>query len=111
LGPEPANQPTILLLGALVIERDEALQNGDVRKTMRPTVCIEYCGVEVVVDLFQNRDEAVFMNRSFFRRELVAAPQLLEHVVHRGDRERGMELLLTFPVCIELLAEGANPLS
>jgi hypothetical protein len=44
------------------------------------------------------------MNFLFLGGQRFIAAQLLQHVVHPGDRQFGMESLLMLPMCIELFA-------
>jgi len=49
---QPADETPLLLLGALVVEGDQALEDLLVGQGLRPAVGLEDSGVEVVVDLF-----------------------------------------------------------
>jgi hypothetical protein len=66
--------------------------------------------IELVVDLAQHGDEALVVDLLFLGGERLAAAELFEHVVHAGEREAGMLLLLPLAVRVETLAEVADAL-
>jgi hypothetical protein len=67
-------------------------------------------GIQLVVDLAEDGDEALVVDLLFLGGERLAAAELFEHVVNAGEREAGMLLLLPLAVRIETLAEGADAL-
>ena len=62
------------------------------------------------MDLLQDGDEAVLVDLFLFRSQRLSASELLQDVIHAGDGEIGMQLLLPFAVRVELLAELADAL-
>jgi hypothetical protein len=58
-----------LLLRPLGVEGDELFEDLLVREVARPAVGVEDGGVEVVVDLLQDRDEAVVVDDPVLVRE------------------------------------------
>ena len=107
-GRSQRTRPLLLLVGALAVQRDEALEDLLVGEVVRPAVGVEDGGVEVVVDLLQDRDEPLLVDDPLLRRQRLARPELLEDVVHPGDREVGVERLLALAVRVEGFAEGAD---
>ena len=57
------------------------------------------------MNLPQHAHEPLLMNRLLLRRQFFTRPQLLQHVIHPGHRQLGMQLLLTLAMGVELLAE------
>ncbi len=108
VGSEPADYAAAFFVGALVIKGDKAGKDFFVGEVGGPAVGIGDGGVEVVVNLAEDGDEALLVNRLFFGVERLAGAELFEDVVHAGHRERGMQLLLTLAMSVELFAEFAN---
>jgi hypothetical protein len=72
VGAEPADEAALFLLGAFAVQRDQAFENLFIREIVGPTVGIDDCGVELVVDLFEDGDEALFVDFLILERQLVA---------------------------------------
>ncbi len=99
LGAQPADEASLLFFGAFVIERDEALEkflfellsrfvtSGEaVGEGLRlgeilPAVGLENGGIEVVVDLLEDGDEALVVDLAFLVGEGSAGAELFKHVV------------------------------
>jgi len=67
IGAEPADVAALLFGGAFVVEGDEAREEfgfalGRERMQVAPTVGLEHGGVQLVVDLAQERDEALVVD-------------------------------------------------
>ena len=94
--------------GPLVVEGYEAGEDFFIRHVGWPAVSIGDGGVEVVVNLAEDGDEALLVDFLFFCGERLAGAELFEDVVHAGHRQRGMQLLLTLAMGVELFAEMAR---
>lgn len=108
VGAEVADEAAAFLGGALVVEGDEAGEDFVIGEVGGPAVGIGDGGIEVVVNLAKDRNEALFVDFLFLLRERLAGAEFFEDVVHAGHGERGMQRLLTFAVGVELFAEVAN---
>ena len=127
LGPQPADEAAFLFGGALVVEGDEAGEEllleglgfgaaaGDEigeghrrRGEIGPAVGGKDGAVDLVVELLQQGDEAVVVDRLLLRGEGLAAARGGEHVVEAGEGERRMQRLLPLAVRIEPLPEIAT---
>ncbi len=108
IGAEPADEAAAFFFGPLVVEGDEAGEDFFVGEVDGPAVGVGNGGVEVLVNLAEDGDESLLVNRLFFCGERLAGAELFEDVVHAGHRERGMQLLLTFTMGVELFAEFAD---
>jgi hypothetical protein len=93
-----------------MVERDQPFQNLLVREVRRPAVGGEHLPVEVLVDLLEHRDQGLLVDRALLVRERLARLQFLQHVVHAGNGEVGMQCLPFLAVPVELLAEIADSL-
>lgn len=71
-GAEPADRAAAFFFGPLVVEGDEASEDFFVGEVDGPAVGIGHGGVEVVVNLAEDGDEALLVNRLFFCGERVA---------------------------------------
>jgi hypothetical protein len=78
--------------------------------TVLPPIRFQHGGIQLVVDLAEDGDEALVVDELFLGGERLAAAELFEHVVNAGEREAGMLLLLPLAVRIEPLAEIADAL-
>ena len=105
VGAEPADLAALLFVGAFGVERDQTFENLFVGQRDRPAVRLEHRRVQVVVNLFQDGDESLFVDRSLFVRQRLASPQLFEHVVHVRHRQLRMLTLLPLPVRVQLLRQ------
>ena len=63
-----------------MVEGDETLEDLLIGQSRRPAVGIEDGGVEVVVDLLQDRDEALLMDDAVFFSERLAGAELFQDV-------------------------------
>lgn len=115
VGAEPADVAALLLGGAFVVEGDEAREEfgfalGRERMQVGPAVGLEHGGVQLVVDLAQERDEALVVEGFLFGVQGRPGAELFEDIVKAGERELGMLLLLPLAVGIQSLAEFADAL-
>jgi len=95
--------------GALGIQRDQAFEDLFVGEGGGPAVGGEDGGVEVVVNLFEDADEAGVVDFLVFVVEGFAGAEFFEDVVHVGQREPGGELLLTFAMGYRKLRATYGP--
>jgi hypothetical protein len=113
LGAEVADDALGFLGGALGIEGDEACEDllvGQI-SAISPAVGLGDGGIEVVVELAEDRDESLIVDHLFLGCEgasSISLAQCLEHVVDPGESERGMNSLHALPMGIEFLGEGAD---
>ena len=115
VGAEPADVAALLLGGAFVVEGDEAREEfgfalGRERVQVGPTVGFEHGGVQLFVDLAQQRDEALVVEGFLLGVQGIPGAELVEDIVKSGEREVGMLLLLAFAVGIQTLAERSDAL-
>ena len=115
VGAEPADVAALLLGGAFVVEGDEAREElgfalGRERMQVGPAVGFQHGGVQLIVDLTQQRDQALVVEGFLLGVQRVAGAELFEDIVKPGEREVGMLLLLTFAVGIQTLPEVADAL-
>lgn len=75
-----------------------------------PTVGGKDGGIEIVVELLEEGDEALVVDELLLRREGLSAAKLFEDVVHAGERETGMLGLHALAVRIQLLRQGVDAL-
>ena len=75
-----------------------------------PAVGFEDGGVEVVVKLFEDGDEALVVDLLVLGGEGFAAAELFQDVVDAGEGEAGMRFLLALAVRVQPLAEVADAL-
>lgn len=66
LRAEPADVAALFFGGAFVVEGDEAGEDGLLGKVGGPAVGVGDGGVEVAVELLEDGDEALFVDRLFF---------------------------------------------
>ena len=107
-GAEPADDAAAFFVGPLVVEGDEPGEDFFVGEVGGPAVGVGDGGVEVVVDLAEDGDEALLVDVLFLCGERLAGAELFEDVVHAGHRQLRMQLLLTFAMGVELFAELAD---
>ena len=81
---------------ALVVEGDESAEDFFVGEIGRPAVGVGDGGVEIVVDLFEDGDEALLVDRLFFFVSGFGGAEFFQHVIHAGHRELGVLRLLAF---------------
>ena len=115
VGAEPADVAALLLGAAFVVEGDEAREEfgfalGRERMQVGPAVGFEHGGVQLVVDLPQQRDEALVVEGFLLGVQRVAGAELFEDIVKAGEREVGILLLLAFAVGVQTLPEVADAL-
>ena len=108
LGAQPADEALRLLGGALAVERDEAVEDRVVGEAGRPAVGAGGLGVDRVVELAEDADEAVVVDLAVAALDGLVGPELLQHVVHLGEGQAGMRRLLALAVGVEPLAEVAQ---
>ena len=70
-----------------------------------PAIGGEDGGVEFVVELAQDRDQALFVDELFLGAQGLAAAQLLQHVVHAGHGQPGVQGLAGLAVGVQFLGE------
>jgi hypothetical protein len=75
-----------------------------------PPVGFEDGGVEVVVNLLEDGDEALVVDGLVLGVQGFAGTDFLEDVVNAGEREVGMKFLLALAVRVEALAKVADAL-
>ena len=80
--PQPADVPALLLRCTLVIERDKFFEDFFVGQRLRPTVGLEYQPVELVVQLFEDEDQTLFLNALLILIQRGIRSQLFQHIVH-----------------------------
>ena len=93
-----------LSFGRIVVAVGDAQQ----RQQVGPTVGTKHGRVEFVVNLAQHRHQSLLVDDAFFRAQRFTAAQLVQHVVHAGEREFRMRGLLAFAVGVEVFGEGAD---
>ena len=74
----------------------------------RPAVGAGGLGVDLVVELAEDADEAVVVDLAVPALDGLAGPELFQHVVHLGEGQAGMRRLLPLAVGVEPLAEVAQ---
>ena len=104
-------------LGPLVVEGDEFFEELVVGEVMGEAVGVEDGGVEVGAELFEDGDEAAVVDLLVLGGEGgggegagVDGAELLQDVVHVGEREVGIFLLLAFAVGVEFFGDLADTL-
>jgi hypothetical protein len=75
-----------------------------------PAIGFEDGGVEVVVKLLEDGDEALVVDDLVLGVQGFAGTDFLEDVVNAGEREVGMKFLLALAVRVEPLAKVADAL-
>ena len=128
IGTEPADVAALFFGGSGVVEGDEAGEDGLFERLgigtatgedvggwsggceVGPAVGFEHGGVEVVVNLLENRDQALVVDGFVLGVQGFDGTDFLEHVVNAGEREVGVLLLLAFAVRVEAFAEIADAL-
>ena len=75
-----------------------AHRDAQQRQQVGPAVGVEDGGVEVVVELAQDGDQALFVDHAFLGGEGFAAAEFVQHVVHAGQGEAWVLGLLAFAV-------------
>lgn len=108
LGTQPADESALFLGGALVVEGDEAgeefLFEGFVPRgggEIVPAIGGEHGGVDLVVDLAEEGDEAVVVDLLFLGVQDCAGAERFEDVVDPGEGEVRMQGLLPLAVRVE----------
>ena len=84
---QPVDDAAFFLGGALGVQGDEPFQNFRVGQGGGPAVGGEHGGVEVVVQLFQDGDEAGVVDDFFLVGEFFTGADFFEDVVKAGERE------------------------
>ena len=125
VGAEPADEAALFLGGAFVVEGDEAgeerllerlgirmggveaVGEGDGGDEVGPAVGFEDGGVEVVVDLREEGDEALVVDGFGLGVERGAGAEEVEDVVEAGEGERGVQGLL-LPESVSSLVWGIS---
>ncbi len=77
---------------------------------IRPAIGFEDGGVEIVVELLEDGDEALVVDGFFFGVERLSRAELFQDVVHARERERRMHLLLPLAVRVQTLTQVADAL-
>ena len=80
-------------------------------RSWRPAVGGEDGGVQLVVELPEHGDQPMFVDLFLLGGQRFPRPQLLQHVVHAGHGQVGVQLLLALAVGIEGFAQGADATS
>ena len=104
-GAQPSYNPAALFGLPFFIERNEAVQDVFRRQVGGPSVGVKNGCVEIVVDLAQDGDETLLMDRAACFIQFLSLAEFFEHVVHAGNGECREEFLLAFTVMIESLAQ------
>src|SRR5207302_6445489 len=110
LRPEPADVPPGLLRAALRVQGDHAGENLVSGEVARPAVGVEDSAIELIVELAQDADQPRVVKSMVLRRKLLVPAKLFEDVVHIGEGQRGMKLLLALAVGVEALGDVADGL-
>jgi hypothetical protein len=100
-GAQPADGAGAFFGGALGVERAEVGEDGFVAGGGRDGVGCGDGGVEVVVELAQEGDEAVFVGELFLGVERGAGAEFFEDVVEVGEGQLRVLGLLAFAVGVE----------
>lgn len=108
LGSEPADEAGGFLFGPLGVKRDEALEDFGVGEGCRPAVGGEHGGVEVIVELAKDGNEALVVYAFFFVGQGLVGAEFLQDVVHPGESESGVLGLDALAVGVEFFGDGAN---
>ena len=108
VGAEPADLALGFFAGAFGVEGDEAFEDFGVGEGGGPAVGCEDGGVEVVMELFEDGDEAVVVDGFFFGSEGFGGAEFFEDVVHAGEGEAGVLGLDAFAVGVEFLGDLAD---
>ena len=74
-----------------------------------PAIRLEDGGIEVVVDLFQDAHQALFVDLPVLVGKRLPRPQFLQHVVHPRQRQPGVQGLPLLTVRVELLPQFPYP--
>jgi hypothetical protein len=117
--PQPAHLAARFFRRTFGVQRDQAheqgfaggvflLRVGERGGEVAPAVGVEHGGVEFVVQGLQHADQALLVDGFFLGAERFAAAQFFEHVVHAGQRQRGVGFLLALAVGVELFGEVAD---
>ena len=94
IGAEPADVAALLLGGAFVVEGDEAREEfgfalGRERMQVGPAVGLKHGGVQLVVDLAQQRDEALVVEGFLLGVQGIPGTELFEDIVKAGKLTSG----------------------
>ena len=113
VGAESADVAGFFLGGAGVVEGDEAGEEFGFalwreRVQVGPTVGFQHGGIQLVVDLAEQGDEALVVDGFLFGVQRLAGAELFEDIVKASEREVRMLLLLPLAVRIEAFAEFAD---
>jgi hypothetical protein len=104
----PADQARGLFRSTLGIKSDYSSEDFLVGEAGRPAVRFENSTIKVFVDLSENAEEADVVQIAVLRGELLISAKFFEDVVHVGQCERGVNLLLSFAVGVEALSFLTN---
>ena len=107
-GTQVADLVLGFFLGPLFVEIDEALEDFFFGEVGRPGVGVGYGAVEVVVELLEDGDEALFVDDFVFGAEGFAAAEFFEDVVHARHGQVGMLGLLPLAVGVQLLRQAGD---
>ena len=128
IGTEPADVAALFFGGSGVVEGDEAGEDGLFERLgigtatgedvggwnggceVGPAVGFERGGVQVVVNLLEDGDQALVVDSFVLRVQGFAGTDFLEHIVNAGEREVGVEFLLALAVRVEAFAKVADAL-
>jgi hypothetical protein len=107
-GAEVADVPLLFLRPPLGVEVDEALQERLFGQPGVPAVGVGHGGVQLVVQFFEDADQALLVDVALVCVQILPAALFLEHVVEGGHRQVvvGVEALLA--VRVELRPEVAD---
>ena len=84
------------------VQFHEAMENLVIGQVVRPAVGVENRRVQVVVNLFQDRDKTLLVDRPFLVGQGFAGTELGQDVVHACQGDGRVVGLLTLAVGVEL---------
>ena len=110
-GPQPAHAAGGLLGSAPGVQRHQALQQrvgafGQLQ--VGPAVGLQHGAVQLVVQALEHTRQAQGVNRFVLGAQRLAAAQLRQHVVERGQRHLGVRRLSGLAVGVDLLGQAAD---
>src|ERR1019366_761122 len=96
LGPEPSHQTGTFFGGTGGVKLDQAEKDVFGGQFRGPAVGLGDGAIQIVVEVSKDRYEAVVVNHLAGGRERLAGAELLDDVVHFGERQVGMCFLAAF---------------
>lgn len=108
VGAQPADQPACFLGRPSAVQGDKVLQNLIIDQGDGPAIGIGHGGVDLVVQVAQDADQALIVNLAVLALDPLARAEFLQHVIHTSQGQLGIFRLPRLAMRVEVFAKRAQ---